>query len=310
MTEICVIVCSFNRCNYLPKLLESLKKQTLAREQFEILVVDNNSTDDTRKIVNTFQKSVANLNYIFESRQGLSVARNRGMKETEAPMVVYIDDDAYAEPEWLSSIVESFEKDDGIVCVGGPVKLDWQGDKPDWIPKRYESLFTSVDYGSEERYLTAGDYLVGANMGFRKNWLMEQGGFPEDLGRKGHCLISGEEALVFKKVFESARKALYHPGARVWHCVTKERKTKRWFFRRLFWDGATQPILDSGVEEAKGVYLKGAYYDIRRCLRFLLEAVLAIICINRDAFMDAICRLDQRLGRFYMHLRLCFGMKG
>jgi glucosyl-dolichyl phosphate glucuronosyltransferase len=309
MSEICVIVCSFNRCNYLPKLLESLKTQTLSKERFEILIVDNNSTDDTMKIVNTFQDSIFNLKYIFESRQGLSISRNRGMRETESPLVVYIDDDAYAEPEWLASFVESFEKDDRVVCVGGPVKLDWQGEKPDWIPEKYESLFTSVDYGSEERYLTAGNYLVGANMGFRKDWLKEQGGFPENLGRKGYCLISGEEALIYKKVFESGNKVLYHPDAKVWHRVTNERKTKRWFFRRLFWDGATQPILDSGVDQKKGIYLKGAYLDLRRCLRCLLEAVLAIVCVNRDAFTDAICRLDQRLGRFYMHLRLSLGTK-
>jgi glucosyl-dolichyl phosphate glucuronosyltransferase len=309
MVEICVIICSFNRCNYLPKLLESLKTQTLSKERFEILIVDNNSTDHTRKVISTFQESLPNLKYIFEPRQGLSIARNRGMSETESPLVVYIDDDAYAEPEWLASFVESFGKDDRVVCVGGPVKLDWQGEKPDWVPKRYESLFTAVDYGSEERYLTAGNYLVGANMGFRKDWLTEQGGFPENLGRKGYCLISGEEALIYKKVFESAHKVLYHAGAKVWHRVTNERKTKRWFFKRLFWDGATQPILDSGVEQKKGIYMNGAYLDLRRCLRFLSEAVLAVICVNRDAFMDAICRLDQRLGRFYMHLRLSLGTK-
>jgi glucosyl-dolichyl phosphate glucuronosyltransferase len=309
MIDICVIVCSFNRCNYLPKLLESLKTQTLSKERFEILIIDNNSTDDTKKIINTFQESIPNLKYIFEPRQGLSIARNRGMRETESPLVVYIDDDAYAEPEWLSSFVESFEKNDGVVCVGGPVKLDWQGERPDWIPERYESLFTSVDYGTEGIYLTSGNYIVGANMGFRKDWLAGQGGFPENLGRKGYCLISGEEALIYKKVFESAHKALYHPGAKVWHRVTNERKTKRWFLKRLFWDGATQPILDSGVEQKKSIYLKGAYLDLRRSLRFLFEALIAVICVNRDAFMDAICRLDQRLGRFYMHLRLSLGTK-
>lgn len=309
MAEICVIICTFNRCNYLPKLIESLKTQTLPRELFEILIIDNNSTDDTRKVVNTFQESTPNLRYVFEPRQGLSIARNRGLRETESPLVVYIDDDAYAEPQWLDSFIESFGKDNKIVCAGGPVELDWQGERPAWIPDRYESLFTSVNHGTEERYLTPNNYLVGANIGFRRNWLTEQGGFPENLGRKGYCLISGEEALLYKKVFESGNKVLYSPTAKVWHNVTSERKTKRWFFRRLFWDGATQPILDSGVGQEKSVYLKGAYLDIRRCLRFLLEAVLAIIRVNRNAFMDAIYRLDQRLGRFYMHLHLAFGGK-
>jgi glycosyltransferase involved in cell wall biosynthesis len=309
MAEICVIVCTFNRSNYLSFLIESLKKQTLPEERFEILIVDNNSNDDTPKVVNAFQKSFSNLKYVFEPRLGLSIARNRGIKESEASLVVFIDDDAYAESQWLASYIETFGKDDKIMCVGGPVELDWQGQRPAWVPKKYESLFTSVDYGTEKRYLTPDNYLVGANMGFRRNWLIEQGGFPENLGRKGACLISGEEALIYKKIFESGNKVFYHPEAKAWHSVTPERKTKKWFFRRLFWDGATQPILDSGIGQKKGIYLQGAYFDLRRCVRFLLDSVKAGIQLNREAFFDAICKLDQRLGRLYIHLRLSLGMK-
>lgn len=309
MAEICVIVCTFNRCDYLHKLLDSLKTQTLPKERFEILIVDNNSTDDTHKVANALRKTIPNLKYVFEPRQGLSVARNRGLSETESPIVVYIDDDAYAAPKWLASYIEAFGKNDKVVCVGGPVELDWQGKKPDWIPAKYESLFTSVDYGTEEKYLTPRNYLVGANIGFRKDWLREQGGFPENLGRKGYCLISGEEALIYKKVFESGNKVLYEPGAKVWHIVTSERKTKRWFFRRLFWDGATQPILDSGIGQKRSIYLQGAYFDLRRCVRFLLDSVKAGLRLNGEAFVDAICRLNQRLGRLYMHLRLSLRTK-
>lgn len=307
MAEICVIICTFNRCDYLLKLIESLKTQLLSKDRFEILIVDNNSTDDTRGRANIIQESTSDLRYVFEPRQGLSIARNRGLKETECPLVVYIDDDAYAEPQWLTSYIEAFGKNDKIVSVGGPVELDWQGQRPAWIPAGYESLFTSVDFGSDEKYLTQADYLVGANIGFRRNWLIEQGGFPENLGRKGYCLISGEEALIYKKVFESGNKVRYHPGAKAWHSVTDERKTKRWFFRRLFWDGATQSILDSWVGQKKRTYLKGAYLDLRRCLRFFVDALLAAMRINRYDFMDAICRIDQRLGRLYMHLRLSLG---
>jgi glycosyltransferase involved in cell wall biosynthesis len=304
MPEICVIVCTFNRCNYLPRLFESLKIQALPKERFEILIIDNNSNDDTGKVVRGMQESIANLKYVFESRQGLSIARNRGLSETESPIVVYIDDDAYAAPKWLASYIEAFKKNNKIVCAGGPVELDWQGKRPDWIPSRYEPLFTSVDYGTEERYLTRSNYLVGANIGFRRDWLREQGGFPEDLGRKGNCLISGEEASVYKTVFESGNKAFYHPYAKVWHIVTAERRMKKWFFRRLFWDGATQPILDSGVGQKRNIYLKCAYVDLRRCVRFSLDSVKAVGRLNGDAFTDAACRLDQRLGRLYMHLRL------
>jgi glycosyltransferase involved in cell wall biosynthesis len=306
---ISAIICTYNRSNYLEKAIESLIKQDIDYQKYEIIVVDNNSTDSTAEVVRQYQQKCGNLRYIFEQDQGLSIARNRGVSEARGEYVAYIDDDAVAEPKWLASFIEAFGKDDKIVCVGGPVELDWHGEKPAWIPVRYESLFTYVNYGAKERYLTPDNYLVGANIGFKRNWLAENGGFPEKLGRKGYRLMSGEEAFLYKEVFESGNKVLYHPGAMIRHNVTDERKTKRWFFRRLFWDGATQPMLDSGIGQQKSVYLRESYLDLRRCLRFLLESVFAIIRINRDAFIDSICRLDQRLGRLYMHLRLSLGMK-
>ena len=308
MTEICVIVCTFNRCEYLPKLIESLTNQTLSSESFEIVVVDNNSEDKTRETIARFESSVKNMRYVCEPEQGLSVARNRGVRETEATYVVFVDDDAYAEPRWLVSLLEAFGKDEGIVCVGGPVELDWQGSRPAWVPERYESLFTSVDHGSAERYLDAGEYLVGANIAFRRTWLMERGGFPRNLGRKGLSLLSGEEAAVYKDVFADGKRAFYHPGAKVRHRVTRERKTRTWFLRRLFWDGATQPILDFGTGQPSRTYWRGAWYDLRRCARFFLEATAAFLLLNHDACIDAFCRLDQRLGRLYVNLKLASGM--
>lgn len=304
MTEISVIICTYNRADYLTKLLDSLSSQTLSEKLFEILLVDNNSSDKTESIGKNYQLKVPNFRYIFEPKQGLSVARNRGLRESRSPLVAYIDDDAYASPHWLASVLQAFQKDNQIVCVGGPVELDWQGEKPRWIPKKYESLYTCVDHGSEERYLENNTYLVGANMAFRREWLKDQGGFRVELGRKGKCLISGEESHVYHRVFETGKKVYYHPIAKIWHLVSPERKTWKWFFRRLFWDGATQPMLDLGVGQNRRLYLRGAYHDIRRCGRFFFEALFAIMCFDLEAFADAIARLDQRLGRCYMHLRL------
>lgn len=304
MTKISVIICTYNRADYLTKLLDSLLSQTLSAKSFEILLVDNNSSDKTEIIGKDYQGKAKNFRYIFEPKQGLSVARNRGLKESISSLVAYIDDDAYASPYWLASVLEAFQKDSQIVCVGGPVELDWQGERPRWIPKKYESLYTCVDHGPEERYLENNTYLVGANIAFRREWLIDQSGFREDLGRKGNCLISGEETQVYHRVFETGKKVYYHPMAKIWHRIPSERKTWNWFFRRLFWDGATQPMLDLGVGRDRGLYLRGAYHDMRRCGRFCFEAILAVIRFDWEAFSDAIARLDQRLGRCYMHLRL------
>ena len=166
-----------------------------------------------------------------------------------------------------------------------------------------------MSHGTAQKYLTSSDYLVGANLAFRREWLLKQGGFPANLGRKGICLLSGEEALVYKNVFAAGKKAYYHPAAKVVHLVTAERKTRKWFFHRLFWDGATQPILDSGTGCPKKIYLRGAYYDLRRTARFLLEIIWAALRTDRSGLVDAICRLDQRMGRLYMQIRLAAGKR-
>lgn len=307
MLLISVIVCTYNRCAWLPGLFSSLAAQTLPAAAFEIVVVDNNSTDATRTVIDEQSGGLPNLRYLFEAEQGLSIARNRGLREAAAPLVVYVDDDAIATPGWLEAIITAFADNEAIVCVGGPVELDWQGERPTWLPPRYESLYTCVDHGDRSRLLTQHEYLVGANISFRREWLQDIGGFSTDLGRKGSCLLSGEEAQVYQAVFTTGRQVRYAPTAKIWHRVTPERKCRRWFYRRLFWDGATQPLLDTGAGERPAVYLRGAWYDARRSLRFALEMFFGFCQGDRSAGYDAQARLLQRLGRFWMHLRLAAG---
>lgn len=304
--KITVIVCTFNRSAYLPELLASLSGQTLPSSEFEVIVVDNNSSDDTKVVTRSYFGRGMNLRYVLETEQGLSAARNRGLRESRAPLVAYIDDDACASAGWLEAIVSAFA-DEKVSCVGGPVSLDWQGERPAWLPVQYESLYTSVDHGDEQRTLTPHEYLVGANIAFRRDWLVSVGGFSIELGRKGNCLLSGEEARVFQSVFATGRQAVYDPTASVRHRVTSERKNRWWLSRRLFWDGATQPILDTGIGQCRAVYMGEAYKDIRRCFRFTVDTVLALVRSDREMAIVAGARLIQRLGRCWMHLRLAAG---
>ncbi len=304
--KITVIVCTFNRSVYLPELLDSLAGQTLPTSEYEVIVVDNNSSDDTAVVTRSFLGRGINLRYILEPEQGLSAARNCGLRESMAPLVAYIDDDAYASPQWLAAIVAAFVNE-LVVCVGGPVSLDWQGERPTWLPVQYESLYTSVDHGDEKRTLTPREYLVGANIAFRRDWLESIGGFSTELGRKGNCLLSGEEARVFQAVFAAGRQAVYEPAASVQHRVTPERKNRRWLFRRLFWDGATQPILDTGIGQRPSVYLGQAFKDIKRCLRFASDTVIAMVRLDHEGASVAVAGLIQKTGRCWMHFQLAAG---
>lgn len=110
--KISVVVCTFNRADILPLALQSLCEQTPHHDQTEIIVVDNNSPDNTRQVVDEFIEKYPNIRYCFEPIQGLSHARNRGWREARGEYVGYLDDDAKAPPEWLHSAIaqEKFAK--------------------------------------------------------------------------------------------------------------------------------------------------------------------------------------------------------
>jgi glucosyl-dolichyl phosphate glucuronosyltransferase len=118
-----VVICTYNRDKFIATALYCLTLQTLAKEKFEIVIIDNNSTDQTASICKTFvaQHSDFNIRYFLELNKGLSFARNRGISEALSPLITFIDDDAEAVPGFAESIVKFMEKNPGTAGIGGRV---------------------------------------------------------------------------------------------------------------------------------------------------------------------------------------------
>jgi glucosyl-dolichyl phosphate glucuronosyltransferase len=303
--SISVVICTFNRKDYLRYALESLAVQTLPATDFEVIVVDNASTDDTRELVIGMKEGMENLRYVREDRVGLSWARNTGAMETASPLIAYIDDDARAEPDWLKSIVHAFCSTDPVpAAVGGRVSLDWGTTAPHWLPARYWPIYTHVDHGNEGHFLRPDEYLVGANMAFRKDVLLDLGGFDVRLGRQGSTLLSGEEAALLARLRERNLPIYYQPSALVWHAVPPHRRRVRWLCRRLFWDGASQPILDFGSGQTRGFYARQGYRDLKRIAYFVTQSFWAVIHGDCDAMTRNALAVVQRSGRLRTHILL------
>src|SRR6266478_3372882 len=201
MIKISAIICTFKRPDYLRHALRSLCNQTLDRDAFEIIVVDNAVEAETEHVVKRFQSETVHLRYVTEKEVGLSRARNKGLKEARGRYIAYMDDDARADEHWLEALVRTFElKSPGSAAVGGRVWLDWQGEKPAWVPDDQLSLFTYVDHGEKGHMLRDDEYLVGANVAFDRDALNLIGGFDSNLGRQGSVLLSGEEARALKQL--------------------------------------------------------------------------------------------------------------
>jgi len=163
-----VVVCTHNRSRLLYDCLRSLVRQTADSSVFEIIVVDNNSTDTTPEVVQAFLGKFCNVRYVREPQTGLSHARNRGMIEVEGEYVAYIDDDAQAYPDWVEKIASYIRRNRSIVAFGGPYYALSEIPLPDWFPPEYGSF----DAGDKELLLNGLDiFLCGTNMVFNRKFL-------------------------------------------------------------------------------------------------------------------------------------------
>jgi glucosyl-dolichyl phosphate glucuronosyltransferase len=304
--RITAVICTHNRADYLEKALASLRDQSLAAEEFEVLVVDNSSNDRTAEVTHDMLRVTPNLRYLKEERLGLSWARNAGLEACRSPYLAYLDDDARADRDWLKNLLRVFETA-APACVGGRVWLDWGTAPPGWLPPRYFSLYTFVDYGSEDRPLGEREYVVGANIAFRCDALRALGGFDPNLGRKGGQLLSGEESAIVNKLREQGLPVHYAGSAAVWHAVPPDRRKRRWLWSRMFWDGASQPLIDSGVGRARRHYLDQGWVDLRRMTRFTLNGLFALCRGDRVGRLESSLAFIQRMGRLRTHLLLAAG---
>jgi glycosyltransferase involved in cell wall biosynthesis len=302
MIRISAVICTYKRADYLRAALRSLCHQTLSRDQYEVIVIDNAGEREVAQLVEEFKSDHVELRYFVEPRLGLSHARNCGLKLARGRIIAYLDDDARADVDWLEQLTRTFDQT-GAAAVGGRVWLDWQGDKPAWVGDEQLSLFTFVDHGDESHVLRDGEYLVGANIAFTVDRLNEVGGFDANLGRQGSALLSGEEAKVLREINERGGTIYYEPAALVWHAVQPARKRPSWLLRRVFWDGASQPLL-MAERPTRRALLRALMFDLRQCLRSSAVALGATVRGRKENAWKSLLGICQRAGRVRTHLRM------
>ncbi|MBB6671469.1 glycosyltransferase [Cohnella nanjingensis] len=235
-----VAICTHNRAADLQEALLSLLRQR--HESFEVIVVDNGSTDQTAQTVLEFERVVSfPVRYIFEERLGLSVARNRAIRESRGEYVLFLDDDAVASEDWIGGIVSLFERDSRIGCVGGKIEPAWEGEAPTWLSPENRTLYTILDYADEVVEMKRPAIPFGANVAFRRSAFDMGALFREDLGRVGSNLLSSEEAELIERI--RARHSVYYtPHASVLHKIPRSRISRKWLLRRIYWQGVSSAV--------------------------------------------------------------------
>ena len=239
-----VIICTRNRAALLKSAIESVVDQDVSRDEFELVIVDNASSDDTAEVARGFQDRVR-LRYVREERIGLCLARNTGWRSAVGRYIVFFDDDAIARPGWLTAVKAGFERGGSSVgVVGGRVDPIWQASRPDWLADEVASSLTIVHWGSEKTIPDIQrEWLVGANMALPKSVLSEIGGFHPWLDRVGNNLLSSGDVFLQKQVMLEGYSCLYVPEMAIGHLVPASRLNQRWFLRRFFWQGISDAVM-------------------------------------------------------------------
>lgn len=240
--KVTVAICTHNRAKDTGEAIESVLAQSFDKEEIEIVVIDNRSTDNTAEVVlNLRELHGRRIRYFLEKKLGLSVARNRAIQEAYGEYILFLDDDALASYDWIQRIVDVFESDSSIGCVGGKIDPIWETEEPNWIPEEHRAVFTILDYSNRIVEMPAPAIPYGANVAFRMIVFRQIKPFREDLGRVGSNLLSSEESELIARLREKY-KVFYTPFAPVQHKIAKERTTKTWFLKRIYWQGVSDAV--------------------------------------------------------------------
>ncbi|MFA9390566.1 MAG: glycosyltransferase [Prolixibacteraceae bacterium] len=243
---ISLIICTYNRDKFLPLCLAALTRQDCSVDDFEIILINNNSTDTTDQICHNFleQNKKIHFNYFIETKQGLSVARNRGIAESIGKVISFIDDDAIICDNYVSNLLKHFLSSD-LMAGGGKILPKWETQAPIWINKYLLPLFSLIDMGEKQKPFTGKRYPIGANMFFKKEIFDEIGLFNEELGRTGKNMMGGEEKDIFNKIKAKNHQINYFPDIWVYHIIPDERTTVSFVRKQAYGIGLSEKVRTS-----------------------------------------------------------------
>jgi len=234
--DISIIICSYNRSHNLPDCFSCLEKQLLTSAiDWEIVLIDNNSSDKTKSVTENFNNNSAlNIRYFFEPKQGLSAARNKGIKEANGSYLIFIDDDIRVTENWLQSIFTTFSTYD-CDAVGGRIHIESPASLPKWISPDMYGFLGHQDFGITPHKMDGiKEFPFGGNMAVHRRVIELIGSFNVEMGRKGTGLIKeelfkGEETDFFHRLAAEGGSFYYHPDALVFHKILPHQLTKIFF---------------------------------------------------------------------------------
>jgi glycosyltransferase involved in cell wall biosynthesis len=227
--DLAIVISTYNRSALLEGALHALLAQNGKGFAFEVLVVDNNSSDQTPGLVKSLAaQNPEKLRYLFEPKQGLSYARNTGIANARSSLVAFTDDDVRVAPDWAWQIVTAFQAHPDIDFLGGKVLPLWPKSPPDWLTSQHWTPLALLDYGDQPFYVTENRQLclIGANLAFRKRAFETVGLFNTEFQRVRDGIGSLEDHEMLLRLWHANRSGLYLPNLVVTAEIEPERMDK------------------------------------------------------------------------------------
>ena len=243
MIRLSLVIATYNRAEQLMVTLGSVAMQSAQAETWECIVVDNNSSDNTRERIEAFQSkhNTLNIRYIFEPNQGLSHARNAGIKASHGDIVAFIDDDEHIVKDFITAYIDLFDQHPDAMAAGGEIIAEYPTGRPRWMSRYTERpIANPMSFGDRVKLFPSGRIPGGGNMAMRRRLFDSIGIFNTSLGRTGKRLLGGEESDLFERIANSGYRVYYAPRAVMYHIIPEEKLSRDYFVRLATNTGISQ----------------------------------------------------------------------
>ena len=266
MPKLSVIVCTYNREKYLAKTLRYLREQSVDPSLYEVLIIDNNSTDNTARLCTDIisADNHGQFHYFLEKSQGHTYARNRGIMESKGEYLAFLDDDAWVYSNYCENIINYFHSNPEVIALGGKITPVYEGLPPAWMTRYLWPLVAGLDMGGEVREFKHSRYPIGANMAFRADVFKNYGYFNTELGRRGKALEGGDEKDMIFRLKKDGKKVHYVPSIHVKHIIPESR-THISYIRGL--------AIGVGTSEKKRLQSAGRMAKFKKTLEEIIKIV-------------------------------------
>lgn len=246
------ITCTYNRRKYLGQTLKAVCEQTFPSASYEVIVVDNNSTDGTANLCAEFKDKYPDcvFRYFKETNQGLSFALNRGINEAKGEFVIFVDDDETINPNHLLLLDNHLKKYTDAQLCASPVVPIYEQEQPKWMSRYTQRLIGGYfDQGDEVKKLDAKNYPGTGHTIIKRELYAKHGYYNTELGRKGTSLLGAEDKDMFNRLKQNKIDCYYLPDIPIYHHIPRAKLTDDFFNRLTYSVGLSERTRTKGISE-------------------------------------------------------------